>query len=132
MKVPDIAASAMLRPPEAEPVMPASAVTVTASLISGLGMAARVSRMARKPGRAAMTAPKPYSEAVLRAASREPATAALLPSANPEATGFQAKANTARMPASSASSTAQIAVTCVVVVTIGLSRPASIVSTFSP
>ena len=29
----------MLMPPEAEPVMPASAVTVTASLTSGLGIA---------------------------------------------------------------------------------------------
>ena len=33
MKVCDIAANAMLMPPEAEPVMPASAVTVTASLM---------------------------------------------------------------------------------------------------
>jgi hypothetical protein len=42
MKVSAIAASAMLMPPEAEPVMPASAVTVTASLTSGFGIAQRV------------------------------------------------------------------------------------------
>jgi hypothetical protein len=35
----------------------------------------------RKPGSAAITAPKPYSDAVLVAASSAPATAALLPSA---------------------------------------------------
>ena len=39
MKVSAIAASAMLMPPEAEPVMPASTVTVIASLTSGLGIA---------------------------------------------------------------------------------------------
>ena len=39
MNVSDIAASAMLMPPEADPVMPASIVTVIASLTSGLGMA---------------------------------------------------------------------------------------------
>src|SRR3954447_735330 len=35
----DIAARAMLMPPEAEPVIPARTVTVTASLTSGLGIA---------------------------------------------------------------------------------------------
>ncbi len=61
---PDMAASAMDMPPDAEPVMPASVVTVTASLTSGLGMALKASLTTRKPGKAAMTAPKPYSEAV--------------------------------------------------------------------
>ena len=39
MNVSAIAASAMLMPPDADPVMPASAVTVIASLTSGLGIA---------------------------------------------------------------------------------------------
>ncbi len=51
MKSLDIAASAIDMPPEAEPVMPASEVTVIASLTSGLGMAVSASRMARKPGK---------------------------------------------------------------------------------
>src|SRR3712207_8834414 len=51
-------------PPDAEPVIPASADTVIASLMSGLGMALRASRITKKPGRAAITAPKPYSAAV--------------------------------------------------------------------
>ena len=46
----DIAASAMLMPPDAEPVMPASAVTVIASLTSGLGIAVSASRITTKPG----------------------------------------------------------------------------------
>ena len=69
-------------PPDAEPVMPASDVTVMASLTSGLGMDFSASLMTRKPGRAAITPPKPYSEAVFIAASNAPLTAALLPSAN--------------------------------------------------
>src|SRR5208282_3068434 len=67
-----IAASAIDMPPEAEPVMPASEVTVTASRTSGLGMAPSVSRIARKPGSEAITPPKPYSDAVFIAASRAP------------------------------------------------------------
>ena len=81
MNVSDIAASAMLMPPDAEPVMPASALTVIASFTSGFGMAFRASATTVKPGRAAMTPPKPYSEAVFIAASSDPATAALVPSA---------------------------------------------------
>ena len=38
MNVSDIAASAMLMPPDADPVIPASTVTLMASLISGLGI----------------------------------------------------------------------------------------------
>jgi hypothetical protein len=81
MKVSAMAASAMLMPPEAEPVMPANAVTVTASLTSGLGIASALATT-RKPGRAAMTAPKPYSEAVFIDASKAPPMADLVPSAN--------------------------------------------------
>jgi hypothetical protein len=55
--------------------LPASVVTVTASLTRGLGIAARASRITRNPGNEAMTAPKPYSEAVFIEASSEPATA---------------------------------------------------------
>ena len=64
MNVSDIAASAMLMPPEAEPVMPASTVTLMASLISGLGMALSASAITVKPGSSAITPPKPYSDAV--------------------------------------------------------------------
>ena len=77
-KLSAIVASAMLMPPEAEPVMPASAVTVIASLTSTPGIAFSPSAMTRNPGSAAMTPPKPYSEAVLVAASSAPAIAVLL------------------------------------------------------
>src|SRR5881394_1343758 len=77
MNVSDIAASAMLMPPDAEPVMPAKVVTVIASLISGFGIALSASATTRKPGSAAITPPKPYSDAVFIDASSEPATAAL-------------------------------------------------------
>src|SRR5687768_5039874 len=89
MNVSAIAARAMLMPPDAEPVMPARAVTVMASLTSGLGIAASALATTRKPGRAAMTAPKPYSDAVFIAASRAPPIADLLPSAKLAITGFQ-------------------------------------------
>ena len=44
--------------------------------------------MTRKPGSAAITAPKPYSEAVFIDASSAPPMAALLPSANLAITGL--------------------------------------------
>ena len=72
-----------------------------------------------KPGSAAITPPKPYSDAVFIDASSEPATAALVPSANLAITGLNAKASTVRMPTSSAPSTAQIAVTLPVWIVIG-------------
>ena len=81
-----IAASAMLMPPEADPVMPARTVTLIASLTSGFGIARSASRITRKPGSAAITAPKPYSAAVFIEASRAPPTAALEPSAKRRAT----------------------------------------------
>ena len=73
-------ASAMLMPPEAEPVMPASVETDTAALTSGLGMLLSASLTTMKPGRAAMTPPKPYSDAVFSVASA-PDTAVLVPAA---------------------------------------------------
>ena len=94
MKSFDIAASAIDMPPDAEPVMPASEVTVTASRTSGLGIAPSASRMARKPGREAITPPKPYSVAVFIAASSAPATAALLPSAKVLDSGRKASRKT--------------------------------------
>src|SRR5207253_6736102 len=117
MKVSDMAASAMLMPPEAEPVMPASVVTVIASLIRGFGIALSASATTTNPGNAAITPPNPYSEAVFIEASSDPATAALVPSANFAITGLNANTMTLRMPTSSAPSTAQIAVsgpTCTV------------------
>lgn len=62
-----------------------------------------------KPGNAAITAPKPYSDAVFMAASTAPLMAARVPSANWATTGRQASASTDRMPTSSAPTTAQIA-----------------------
>src|ERR1700754_1203348 len=109
MNSPDIAASAMLIPPDADPVMPASVVTVTASLIRGLGIAERASLITRNPGSDAITAPKTYSEAVFIEATSDPQTAALLPSANFSATVRNAKTKTVRMPISSAPRTAQMA-----------------------
>ena len=125
MKVSAIAASAMLMPPDADPVMPASALMLTASLMSGLGIVLSVSAMSRKPGSAAITPPKPYSDAVFIDASSEPATADLVPSANFDVTGFQARAITVRMPRMSAASTAQIAVALLTSVTIGLAPAVS-------
>src|ERR1700736_1168584 len=115
MKVSDIAASAMLNPPDADPVIPASVVTVTASLTRGFGIALNPSATTRKPGSDAITPPNPYSDAVFIDASREPATAALVPSAKLIITVLNASAITERMPTRSAPSTAQIAargVTC--------------------
>ncbi|MOA37760.1 hypothetical protein D3C78_1593820 [compost metagenome] len=82
MNCSDIAASAMLMPPDAEPVIPAKRVTVMASLTSGLGICLSQSASTKKPGSDAITAPKPYSEAVFIAASNAPLTALLLPSAS--------------------------------------------------
>ena len=47
MNVSAMAASAMLMPPEADPVMPASEVTVTASLTSGSGIGLQGARRRR-------------------------------------------------------------------------------------
>ena len=87
--------------------------------------------MTRKPGSAAITPPKPYSEAVFIEASRAPATAALLPSAKRAITGFQASASTARMPSSRAASTAQIAFTFATSVMTGFA-PSSTISCVLP
>src|SRR6187455_1124648 len=126
----DIAANAMLIPPEADPVIPASTVTVTASLTSGLGIALSTAETAAKPGNSAITPPKPYSDAVLSDASNAPATAALLPSANFASTGLQANANTVRMPSSNAPSTAQMAATGPIFVMIAW--PPSVTSCVAP
>src|SRR5687768_9328151 len=123
MKVSAIAANAMLMPPEAEPVMPASAVTATASLTSGFGIAASASAITRKPGNAAITAPKPYSEAVFIEASKAPPIADFVPSAKLAITGFQAKASTVAMPTNNAPSTAQIAATLEISCTTGAAFP---------
>ena len=117
-------------PPEADPVIPASTVTLIASLISGLGIALSASETTTKPGSSAITPPNPYSDAVFIAASRAPATAALLPSANFATTGRHANTNTVRMPRISAASTAQIAATPAILVTIGW--PPSLISWVVP
>ena len=78
------------------------ASTVIASLTSGLGMFLSQSASTRKPGNEAITAPKPYSEAVFIAASNEPPTALLLPSASLPRIAWKPNTNTMRMPTSSA------------------------------
>ena len=123
MKLSAIAASAMLMPPEAEPVMPASAVTEIASLTSGFGMACSALATTRKPGRAAMTAPNPYSDAVFIEASSAPPIALLVPSAKLANTGLHANAITDTMPTSSAPWTAQIAATFETSCTTGAGLP---------
>src|SRR5471032_2167143 len=125
MKLSDIAASAMLIPPDAEPVIPASKVTVTASLTSGSGMVFSALASTRKPGSDAMTAPKPYSEAVFMAASKAPLTALLLPSASLLRIALKPKARTMRMPINSAASTAQMAVSLAISVWTGVAMPGS-------
>jgi len=64
MKLSAIVASAMLMPPEADPVMPASAVTVMASLTSTPGIACMPCAITRKPGSAAITLLKTAAVAV--------------------------------------------------------------------
>ncbi|MNH23466.1 hypothetical protein D3C79_833630 [compost metagenome] len=123
IKLSDIAARAMLMPPEAEPVMPASRVTVIASLTSGLGMARSASASTRNPGSEAITAPKPYSEAVFIAASKAPLTALLLPSARRFLIAPKPATSTSRMPSSNAASTAQIAVSLAISVCTGVLMP---------
>ena len=81
-----------------------------------------------KPGSAAITAPKPYSEAVFIDASRAPPIADLLPSANFSFSWRNANANTSRMPTSSAPSTAQIATTGVTSTVSGLAMPGNATS----
>ena len=71
--------------------MPASALTVTAVLTSGSGIAFSAPAMIRNPGSEAMMPPKPYSAAVFIEARSEPPTAALVPSANRVETVRQAK-----------------------------------------
>ena len=123
MKVSAIAASAMLMPPEAEPVMPASAVTVIASFTSGSGIEPSAFATTRNPGSAAMTAPNPYSDAVFIAASIAPPMAFFAPSAKLAVTGFHASAITLRMPTSSAPCTDQIAATFETSCTTGAALP---------
>lgn len=118
-----MAPSAMLMPPEADPVMPASAVTEIASLTRGFGIAFRPSATVRKPAREAMTAPKPYSEAVFIVASRDPLMAGLALSAKDVTTGRHARAKTLRIPTSRAPSTAQMAVLAATGTLTGLAAP---------
>ncbi|MCY1437718.1 hypothetical protein D9M71_538920 [compost metagenome] len=120
-----MAARAMLMPPDAEPVMPASRVTVTASLTSGLGMARSASASTRKPGSEAITAPKPYSEAVFIDASSAPETAVRLPSASLPRMARKPHTSTSRMPSSSAACTAQMPVSLATSLCTGVAMPAS-------
>ncbi len=105
--------------------MPASRLTVMASLISGLGIADSASATTMKPGSEAITAPKPNSDAVFIAASSEPPTAVRLPSASLPRRVPKLVASTRAMPSSSAASTAQIAVSLPTSVTSGALMPGS-------
>src|SRR5258705_13953707 len=64
--------------------------------------------MATNPGSAAITAPKPYSDAVFTAASRQPETAVWLDFTKVAAIRRQANSTTVAMPRTSAASTAQM------------------------
>src|SRR4051795_9741383 len=67
---------AIERPPDAEPVIPASTLTATASETSGYRLAPRTQPwIARKPGMVLITLPKPTSDAVLKIARRAPVVA---------------------------------------------------------
>lgn len=115
----------LLIPPDAEPVIPASVVMLIASL-SRSGMAASAFDSTRKPGRAAITAPKPYSDAVFMA--REDRTANRRSAPFRRATFNVAIAEEHHQPGIpeiSAASTAQIAVILPTSVVIGLARPGS-------
>ncbi len=101
----------MLMPPDAEPVTADRVVIETASLTRGLGTAWRLSRINRNPGSTAITAPNPYSEAVFRDASRAPEIAVFVCAANVRKTRRNARPMTVRTPATSAPSTAQMAIT---------------------
>ena len=125
MNCSDMAASAMLIPPDAEPVMPARVVTVMASLTSGSGIFFSASASTRKPGSEAITAPKPYSEAVFMAASSAPETAVLLPSAILLRITAKLVTSTSRMPSSSAACTAQMPVSLATSLATGAAMPAS-------
>ena len=78
---------------------------------------------ARKPGNAAITPPKPYSDAVFIAANNAPPTAALVPSANAARTRPNAVTTTNTMPSSSAPSTAQMPITPLMGRLMALCRP---------
>ncbi len=119
MNVSDMAASAMLMPPDAEPVIPASELTDTAAFTSGFGMLLSASLTTINPGNAAITPPKPYSDAVFIAASNAPPTAAFVPTAKRSRTRPNAVNTTSRIPSSNAPSTAQIAMTDLICVTTG-------------
>ena len=119
----------MLMPPDADPVMPASVVTVIASFTSGLGIAVSAFLITMKPGSAAITAPNPYSDAVFIEASSAPPIAFFVPSANRPITGRNANASTVTMPANNAPITAQIATTDDNCVVSGWLKPTSCVST---
>ena len=106
-------------------VIPASELTDTAALTSGFGMLFSASLTTRKPGSAAITPPKPYSDAVFIAASSAPATAAFEPAAKRPLTRLNAVSTTSTMPSSSAASTDQIATTVLIDVVTGACTPGS-------
>src|SRR5437868_2460275 len=100
-------ARAMLNPPDAEPVIPARVFVVIAALTRGLWMVPeRKLLIARKPGRAAITAPNPYSDPVFRAASIAPPSAALREVLSEDRTLPNEAIKTKRIDTTSAASTA--------------------------
>ncbi len=125
MKVSDMAASAMLMPPEAEPVMPASVVTVMASVDQRVRNGLERIGDHGEAGQRRDMPPKPYSDAVFIDASSAPATACLVPSAKRALTGLNANTSTVRMPSSKAASTAQTAAILPISVTSGWPSPAA-------
>ena len=105
--------------------MPASALTDTAALTSGFGIDFSAPPTTTKPGSAAITPPKPYSEAVFIEASSAPPIAAFVPVAKRWRTRLNAVKTTSRMPAMSAPSTDHTATTVLIVADSGVCTPGS-------
>src|SRR6478735_1908508 len=107
-----ITLSAIPIPPEADPVIPAKTLVVTAPLTSGfVNICETPSRTMLKPGSAAIIPPNPYSEAVFMVASKAPPMLILIPSLNLDCTSLQLYNMVEIIPNNRASSTDQIPVT---------------------
>src|SRR5690606_36742118 len=100
----------MLSPPDADPVIPASVVVVIASLTSGSRKTFPSPLLTvLNAGKEAITAPKPYSEAVLSVASSAPPTDRFKPAVRLFFTRLNENKITTNIPIIKPPDTAQIA-----------------------
>ena len=106
-----MAASAMLMPPDAEPVMPASELTETAAFTSGFGMPFSASLTTMKPGSARDHAAEAVLGRGVHGRQQRAGDRCLRAAREALATRPKAVSTTSRMPSSSAPSTDQIAST---------------------